>query len=132
MIKEYIEDKYGFKVHTAYIAEVRRSLGLPMYDAPNAVEELKHPTAEKVEAIKDGPGRAVMDAGLDDLAFIKGNMKILFRRSHKRYPPPIKARHPDLDKDNDTRRKSKCNLQFVETKCNFGSLSVAFTFSLQW
>lgn len=24
-----------------------------MYDAPNAVEELKHPTAEKVEAIKD-------------------------------------------------------------------------------
>ena len=88
MIKEYIEAKYGFKVHTAYIAEVKRSLGLPMYDAPNAVEELKHPTAEKVEAIKDGPGRAVMDAGLDDLAFIKGDMKILFRRSHKRYPPP--------------------------------------------
>ncbi len=57
MIKEYIEDKYGFKVHTAYIAEVKRDLGLPMYDAPNAVEELKqsrkHPTAEKVEAIKD-------------------------------------------------------------------------------
>lgn len=57
MIKEYIEAKYGFKVHTAYIAEVKRDLGLPMYDAPNAVEELKqprkHPTAEKVEAIKD-------------------------------------------------------------------------------
>ena len=57
MIKEYIEAKYGFKVHTAYIAEVMRDLGLPMYDAPNAVEELKqprkHPTAEKVEAIKD-------------------------------------------------------------------------------
>ncbi len=52
-IKEYIETKYGFKVHTAYIAEVKRSLGLPMYDAPNAVEELKHPTTEKVEAIKD-------------------------------------------------------------------------------
>ena len=56
MIKEYIEDKYGFKVHTAYIAEVKRDLGLPMYDAPNAVEELKqprkHPTAEKVEAVK--------------------------------------------------------------------------------
>ena len=55
MIKEYIEAKYGFKVHTAYIAEVKRDLGL--YDAPNAVEELKqprkHPTAEKVEAIKD-------------------------------------------------------------------------------
>ena len=57
MIKEYIEAKYGFKVHTAYIAEVKRDLGLPMYDAPNAVEELKqprkHPTAEKVEARKD-------------------------------------------------------------------------------
>ncbi len=57
MIKEYIEAKYGFKVHNAYIAEVKRDLGLPMYDAPNAVEELKqprkHPTAEKVEAIKD-------------------------------------------------------------------------------
>ena len=43
MIKEYIEAKYGFKVHTAYIAEVTRDLGLPMYDAPNAVEELKQP-----------------------------------------------------------------------------------------
>ena len=57
MIKEYIEAKYGFKVHTAYIAEVKRTLGLPMYDAPNAVEELKqprkHPIPEKVEAIKD-------------------------------------------------------------------------------
>ena len=34
-----------------------RDLGLPMYDAPNAVEELKqprkHPTQEKVNAIKD-------------------------------------------------------------------------------
>ena len=57
MIKEYIGAKYGFEVHTAYIAEGKRDLGLPMYDAPNAVEELKqprkHPTAEKVEAIKD-------------------------------------------------------------------------------
>ena len=57
MIKEYIEAKYGFKVHTAYIAEVKRELGLPMYDAPNAAEGLKqtrkHPTQEKVNAIKD-------------------------------------------------------------------------------
>ncbi len=55
MIKKYIEAKYGFRVHSAYIAEVKRDLGLPMYDAPNAAEELKHPrkhpTAEK-EAIK--------------------------------------------------------------------------------
>lgn len=57
MIQEYVEAKYGFKVHTAYIAEVKRGLGLPMYDATNAVEKLKqprkHPTAEKVEAIKE-------------------------------------------------------------------------------
>ena len=56
-IQSYIENKYKFKVHNAYIAEVKRSLGLPMYDAPNAVEKLKnprkHPTPEKVEAIKD-------------------------------------------------------------------------------
>ena len=52
-----MEKKYGFKVHTAYIAEVKRSLGLTMYDAPNMVEELKHPrkypTKETVEAIMD-------------------------------------------------------------------------------
>lgn len=57
MIKEYIGAKYGFKVHTAYIAEVKRDLGLLMYDAPNAAEELKqprkYPIPEKVEAIKD-------------------------------------------------------------------------------
>lgn len=57
MIQEYIESKYGFKVHTSYIAEVKRDLGLPMYEAPNAVEKLKNPrkrpTPEKVEAIKD-------------------------------------------------------------------------------
>lgn len=57
MISEYIDEKYSFKVHTAYIAEVKRSLGLPMYDAPNAVETLKHPkkhpTPIQVDAIKD-------------------------------------------------------------------------------
>ena len=57
MIQEYIEQTYGFKVHTAYIAEVKRDVGLPMYDAPNAVEELKrpraHPTPRMVEAIKE-------------------------------------------------------------------------------
>ena len=57
MIQAYVEEKYGFKVHTAYIAEVKRSYGLPMYDAPNAVEELKrsrqHPSEKMVEAIKD-------------------------------------------------------------------------------
>jgi len=57
MIQAHIEENYGFKVHTAYIAEVKRALGLPMFDAPNAVEELKqprqHPTERQEEAIKD-------------------------------------------------------------------------------
>ena len=38
----------------AYIGEVKRDLGLPIYDAPNAAKELKrsrsHPTAKKLEA----------------------------------------------------------------------------------
>ena len=50
-IKEYGEDKYLFKIHKSYIAEIKRDLGLPMYDAPNAVEELKiprkHPKLER-------------------------------------------------------------------------------------
>ncbi|WP_440897006.1 hypothetical protein ACS127_03115 [Amphibacillus sp. Q70] len=41
---------------TIYIVELKRDLGLPMYDVPNAVEELKnerkHPTPEKVGTIK--------------------------------------------------------------------------------
>lgn len=57
MIQEYIKQTYGFKVHTAYIAEVKRDLSLPMYDAPNAVEELKrprsHPTPRMAKAIKE-------------------------------------------------------------------------------
>lgn len=57
MIQEYVEKKYGFKVHTAYIAEVKRALGLTMYDSPNAAEELKqprkHPPKEKAEAIME-------------------------------------------------------------------------------
>ncbi len=57
MIQEYVEKKYGFKVHTAYIAEVKRLLDLTTYDAPNAVEELKQsrkrPPKEKAEAITE-------------------------------------------------------------------------------
>ena len=29
-IQEYVQEKYGFKVHTAYIAEVKRMVGLDM------------------------------------------------------------------------------------------------------
>lgn len=56
-IQNRIEENYGFKVHTAYIAEVKREIGLPMYDAPNAVDELKrprqHPTEQMNAAIKE-------------------------------------------------------------------------------
>ena len=56
-IAENVQEKYGFKVHTAYIAEVKRMVGLDMHNAPNAVEQRKHEyhpcPPEKVEAIKD-------------------------------------------------------------------------------
>lgn len=55
MIQEYVEDKYGFKVHTAYIAEVKRSLGLEMYDAPNRVEELKLTSVRNLIKFRVGP-----------------------------------------------------------------------------
>ena len=47
-----MEKKYGFKVHTAHIAEVKRSLGLAMYDAPNAVRGIE--TAEETSAERKG------------------------------------------------------------------------------
>lgn len=57
MIQEYVEKKYGFKVHTAYIVEVKRSLGLTMHDVSNVIGELKQkrklPLKEKVEAITE-------------------------------------------------------------------------------
>ena len=44
-------------MHTAYIAEVKCNLGLPIYDALNAVEGLKrsrsHSTEKIVLAIKE-------------------------------------------------------------------------------
>lgn len=52
MVKESIEAKYGFIVYTTYIAEVKWKLELSMYDAPNAVEELKHPPVWKVKVAK--------------------------------------------------------------------------------
>lgn len=57
MIQEYVKKKYGFKVHTAYIGEVNRSLGLTVHDAPKATEELRQPRKcppkEKAEAIME-------------------------------------------------------------------------------
>ena len=50
--------EYGFKVHTAYIAEVKRSLGLTMNDAPNATGELKQPGKRTPK----GKAEAIMEA----------------------------------------------------------------------
>ena len=45
------------KISLDAIAEVKKALGLTMYDAPNAAEELKqpgkHPPKEKAEAIME-------------------------------------------------------------------------------
>lgn len=41
MVQEYVEKKYGFRVYTVYITEVKRSLGLTIYNATNAIKELK-------------------------------------------------------------------------------------------
>ena len=53
--KEIHRSRYSFKMHTSYIAEVKR--GLSMNDIPNVVEKLKQPrkrpTPEKIEAVKD-------------------------------------------------------------------------------
>ncbi len=57
VIQNYVKEKYNFNVHTSYIAEVKRSFGIDMYDAPNAVEQLKRPRKlapqNKVIAITD-------------------------------------------------------------------------------
>ncbi len=63
MIQQYILEKYGFKTHTAYISEVQRSLGLPMYDAPNGVEKLKNP--------RKYPTKIVIDAIMDALRYFE-------------------------------------------------------------
>lgn len=53
VIKEYIKAKYGLKVHTEYIAEVKRDLGLLIYNLPNTVEELKQ-QAKKTSDSEEG------------------------------------------------------------------------------
>ena len=56
-IQEYIKEKYGFNVHTKYIAEVKRKHGVPMHEAPNKVDTPKreYPPCpeEKFKAIEE-------------------------------------------------------------------------------
>ena len=56
-IQEYVKDKYGVNVHTAYIAQVKRMCGLDMGENYNKSKkenpEVNQCPAEKVEYIKD-------------------------------------------------------------------------------
>lgn len=56
-IKDYVLDKYGVKVHTRYIAEVKRMCGIEMGENYNKSKkeepEVKHCPKEKVEYIMD-------------------------------------------------------------------------------
>ena len=56
-IKDYVLDKYGVKVHTRYIAEVKRICGIERGENYNKSKkeesEVKHCPKEKVEYIKD-------------------------------------------------------------------------------
>lgn len=57
MIQSYIKEKYNLKMHTAYIAEVKRSLGIQMQievkTEGTSQNKRSHPSKEKVEIIKD-------------------------------------------------------------------------------
>lgn len=57
MIQSYIKEKYNLKMHTAYIAEVKRNLGIKMQmevKTEGTLENRKsHPSKEKVEIIKE-------------------------------------------------------------------------------
>lgn len=56
-IKDYILERYGIKIHTKYIAEVKRKHGLPMHEAPNKVDVPKreYPACpeDKVKVIEE-------------------------------------------------------------------------------
>ena len=56
-IKDYVMDKYGVKVHTRYIAEVKRMCGIEMCENYNKSKkdeaEVKHCPQEKMEYIKE-------------------------------------------------------------------------------
>ena len=53
MIQDYVMENYGYKVHTVYIAEVKRKNGIDM-QADRQTREIKYPCPpEKVVAIED-------------------------------------------------------------------------------
>lgn len=57
-IKEYIEEKYGFKVHDQYIAQVRGKLGIKAHEGYNKTEV----HTRKVTICPEHKEVAIMDA----------------------------------------------------------------------
>ena len=57
-IKAYIEDKYGFKVHDQYIAQIRGKLGLKYHEGYNRTEV----HTRKITICPEYKEAAIMDA----------------------------------------------------------------------
>lgn len=57
-IKQYIEEKYGFKVHSAYIGQVREKLGIREYE--NYYDS--HTSPRKTNACPEKKETAIIDA----------------------------------------------------------------------
>ena len=58
MIKQYIEEKYGFKVHSAYIGQVREKLGIREYE--NYYDS--HTSPRKTNVCPEKKETAIIDA----------------------------------------------------------------------
>ena len=57
-IQAYVKKKYGFYVHSLYIAQVRDKLGIKLHDGHNKVEQTKR----KVSICPDYKEAAILDA----------------------------------------------------------------------
>jgi 23S rRNA (uracil1939-C5)-methyltransferase len=58
IIQTYVKEKYGFYVHSLYIAQVRDKLGIKLHESANKVAEPKR----KVSICPDYKEAAIMDA----------------------------------------------------------------------
>ena len=66
-IKQYIEDKYGFKVHSAYIGQVREKLGIREHENYND----SHTSPRKPTVCPEEKEAAIIEA-LKHFGFIEG------------------------------------------------------------
>ena len=58
IIQAYVKEKYGFYVHSLYIAQVRDKLGIKLHESANKVAQPKR----KVSICPDYKEAAIMDA----------------------------------------------------------------------